>query len=217
MAEIGTNYPEIKSKKYNKDHFVYVPSLELFIAKEKTYLGKNWFESHKLMQENQEFMPTIPQFTEFLKYLKNSNNQEYLIIYHDITDIKPSWRGEWLDAIFDIKEDQMYINYAHKLDKNGNLMPQNSESLNRETLMKDKKINLKDWINSSHTKQGLPDKNVREGESYFYYPRNKKAARFGANSALNYLSCGWNPSVGAGLGTRAVIKKLINLNNINKI
>ena len=209
MTKIEMMNHEIILKKHNKDNSIYVPSLKLYIAKEKTYFEKNWFESHKLLHENQEFMPTIPQFIEFLKYLKNSNNHEYLTIYHNITNIKSFWRGEWLDAIFEIKENQTSMNYAHESDKNKKLIPQNSEILDQETLIKDKKINLEDWINSSYTMQGLPCKSVKEGESYFYYPRDKKAVRFGANSAFNYLSCGWNPYGGVeGLGTRAVIKEI---------
>ena len=209
MIKLEKNIPQIEPKGHNKSHFIYIPSLGLYVAKKRTYFEKNWFETNKLLQENNEFMPTIPQFREFLKYLKDSNNQEYLTIYHNITDVKSFYRGEWLDAIFEIKENQIYINYAHKLGKNRELIPQNSEILNSETLIKDKKINLENWINSDHTEQGLPNKNVKEGESYYYYPRNKKAVRFCANSALNYISCGWDPYKGTqDLGARAVIEKL---------
>src|SRR3989344_6667427 len=80
--------PEIKITKQNLENFIYVPSLNLYFAKQRTHFNKNWFDCHKLLQADGKRMPLVPEFREFLKYLKNSNNQEYLEIYNDITQVK---------------------------------------------------------------------------------------------------------------------------------
>ena len=189
--------------------FIYLPKSKIYISKERSHLGENWYESHKLLQEQELKMPTIPQFREFLHHLKNSNNQEFLDIYKDITEVKSPWRSEWLDADFKVKDNQLYINYNHKLDEHGSLIPQNSEILDKNTLMKDKTpgISLESWINSDHTKQGLPNKEIKKGDLYYWNPRsdNNSVVRFNANVVRAILICSRSPSSSnSNLGVRAV-------------
>jgi len=212
LSRVNYNFPSLESKaktsSFNESNFVYVPSINTYFAKQRTNLGKNWFESHKLLQENGEKMPTIPEFLEFLKYLKDSNNQEYLEIFKDITQVRSPWRAEWLDADFKLKDNKLHINYNHKLDENGNLVPQNSEVIDKNTLMKDKTpgISLDDYLIKSHTGQGLPSKDIKSGDLYYWNPRsdNNSVARFYAGSDRANLDCGRGPSYrGASLGVRA--------------
>src|SRR3989344_5563573 len=100
MVKKETINHQTESKEHDEKDFIYVPSLELYVAKEKTHFRKNWFESHKLLQEQGNRMLIIPEFIEFLKYLKSrSNNQEYQNIYKNITGGKNYWIAEWLDAV----------------------------------------------------------------------------------------------------------------------
>ena len=225
IKEENNSQPKVELQDFNKNNSIYIPSLEMYFAKEITHFKKNWFESNKLLQENNEFMPTIPHFIESLKYLKSSNNKEYLTIYKDITERKGSWRAEWLDADFKVKDKKLYVNYNHVLDSNGpkgisqrddfikpssgvNLIPKNLEILDSNTLMKDKAlgINLEDYINKYHTKQGLPTKKTKSGEMYYWYPRsdNNSVARFSTVENRASLVCNGNPSYrNSNLGVRA--------------
>ena len=76
LSRVNYNTPILESKSktpsFNESNFVYVPSINTYFAKQRTNLGKNWFETHKELQTNGEKMPTIPEFLEFLKYLKDS-------------------------------------------------------------------------------------------------------------------------------------------------
>ena len=193
-------------EKVNLDNFIYVPKIKLYVAKERTLQNKNWFEAHKELQENGERMLIIPEFVEFLKYLKSSNNQEYLEIYKDITEVRNPWRAEWLDADFKTKGKDLYINYNHKIDENKNLIPQNSEVLGKNTLMKDKRISLESWLENP-TKQGLPSKKTSSGNSYYWNPGsdNNSVAWFNADDGRAILDCDGDPSDGdSDLGVHSV-------------
>jgi hypothetical protein len=54
----------------NLSGYIYVPSINLYIAKERTLQGKNWFDAHKELQSQNQRMLIIPEFIEFLKYVK---------------------------------------------------------------------------------------------------------------------------------------------------
>ena len=182
--------------------FVYVPTLGLHVAKGRILQGKDWFESHKELQSQGSRMPTIPEFVEFLKYTK-SNLPD---VYEDITEVRSPWRGEWLDADFKVISGVLHINYNHILDSNGNLVPENSEPLDEDTLMQDRRISLDSWLNNP-TGQGLPRKDVDKGELHYWNPRrdDNSVARFVAGHDKADLGWGRVPSVRiSDLGVRAV-------------
>ena len=186
------------------DNFVYVPSINLYVAKERTLQNKNWFEAHKELQGNGEKMLTIPEFVEFLKYTKKNHKD----IYNEVTEVKSPWRAEWLDADFKVKDKTLYINSNHILDENGNLIPQNSEILDKNTLMKDKTpgISLENWLENP-TNQGFPSKKVKSGDLHYWYPRsdNDSVARFDADGVRADLDFSGIPSGrDSNLGVRAV-------------
>lgn len=139
------------------------------------------------------------------KQLDSKLCEKYLL---DSIGVMSPWRAEWLDADFKLKDNQLYINYNHKLDEKRNLIPKNSEILDKNTLMTDKTsgISLDDYILKNHTNQGFPNKKVKSGDLYYWYPRsdNNSVARFGADSIRADLDCGRGPSDrGANLGVRA--------------
>ena len=188
----------------NLDGFIYVPTINLYVAREKSFLGENWFDCHKgLLGENNRML-TIPEFVEFLKYTKVNHKD----IYDDITEVKSPWRSEWLDADFKVKGEQLYVNYDHTLDSSGNLIPKNSEVLIGDSLMTNKTpgISLEDYLDN-HTSQGLPKSDIKDGKLYYYAPMkgNESVARFSANSGRAFLSCRGDPSyTDSDLGVRAV-------------
>ncbi len=188
----------------NLDGFIYVPTVNLYVAREKSFLGENWFDCHKgLLGENSRML-TIPEFVEFLKYTKVNHKD----IYDDITEVKSPWRAEWLDADFKVKGEQLYVNYNHILDSSGNLIPKDSDALADDTLMTSRTpgISLEDYLDN-HTPQGLPKSDVKEGKLYYYAPMkdNKSVARFDADSGGAFLSCYRGPSGAiSDLGVRAV-------------
>ncbi len=184
---------ENKLTEKDLDDFIYVPSINLYVAKQKTHLGENWFNCHKELQKNNKRMLIVPEFNEFLEYAKINFPE----IYNEITEIREPWRAEYLDASFEFKNKKLYINSAHVLNSKGDLIPMNSEILNENTLMQDKEpgISLENLLESS-TNQGFPNKNVKSGSLYYRYPRsnNNSVVRFNVDNHRAYLLCDRNPS-----------------------
>lgn len=200
---VGVKYslPKLENKVANKSDFIYVPSINLYVAREKTLLGENWFDTQKSLHSNEQKMLTIPEFKEFLKYAKENHKD----IYNEITEVRNPWRAEWLDADFKTQGKELIVNY-HVFDENGKIVKK-SEVLDKNTFMKNKTpgISLENWLEDS-TKSGLPKNLVKSGDLYYWYPRsdNNSVARFGANSGGADLNCCRIPSGGGSdLGVRA--------------
>ena len=193
--------PELKG-------YVYIPSINLYVAKEKILHEKNWYDTHQELHKQGLQMLTIPQFILFINYLKSSpSNQEYQNILDEILTVRNPWRSEWLDADFKVINDKLNINYNHRTI-NGKLKPQNSEPL-EECLMQNKTpgIDLDSWLRNP-TKQGLPRKDVKDGGLYYWCPMsdNNSVARFVANSDRAVLNCDWDPQYSnSGLGVRPCV------------
>ena len=197
---LGQRRFDLETKSSNDD-FIYVPSIKLYVAKERTLLGENWNECQEELHSKNQRMPTIPEFSEFLKYTKE-NHQD---IYKEITEIKIPWRSEWLDADFKMQGKDLSVNY-HIFDSDGRIIKK-LEKLDKNTLMKDKTpgISLASWLNNS-TNQGLPQKSVISGDLYYWVPMkdNNSVAEFYAVGVRASLDCGRNPSVAdCDLGVRA--------------
>lgn len=192
--------------------FIHVPQINLYVAKNRILQNKDWSECHKELQTKDCRMLTIKEFAEFLRYLKanpngvpNASSQEISAILDEILTIRALWRGEWLDAKFEKKRREMYINHGHELQQNGALKPKYSEQL-EDYLTEDRKpgIALDDWINNQ-SKQGLPRPNIAQGDLYYWFPRENFVARFCADSDWAYLDCNRVPDVRSdALGVRAV-------------
>ena len=192
-----------------KSEYIYVPSINTNIAKQRTHTNLNWYDCHKQLHQENLLMPTIPQFIAYINYLKQNSNgtsdasqSEIAGILDDILAVRNPWRAEWLDAKFE-KKDKLYINYNHKIDSNGNLVPKNSEPLEK-CLMEDC---WADVLNGN--KQGLPLKNLAKdnGGIYYWYPREDYVARFDVDSVGAGLYCDGDPSLrNSALGVFAMSK-----------
>jgi hypothetical protein len=168
----------------------------------KEYIGSiNWGNALKLNLSLDSFTLSLRQYIDFLLLLKSGNafygdkskaDKKVLDnILDEILSVRDPYRVEWLDADFKLKDDKLYVNYAHKL-VNNILIPQKTELL-ENCIMEDCEVDL-----SSFNKQGLPTK---KGNSFgYWFPRsdNNSVARFLAYSDWAYLSCFGNPSLSNG-------------------
>src|SRR3989344_1391584 len=152
--------------------YIYIPSINLYIAKQRTLQGKRWTDAHVELQSQNLRMPTIPEFIAFVKYLKQGypNRAEADSILDDILTVRSQYRGGWLDADFKVINKILRINYNHKA-VNGILKPMNSEPL-EACLMKDCKVDL-----ASFNRQGLPTKAGNDFSYWFPRPDNNSVAR----------------------------------------
>ncbi len=198
--DMPNNMPELSG-------YIYVPSAGIYMAKQRTHFGLNWYDCHKQLHKENLLMPTIPQFISYINYLKQNNDikdatkQEIESILDDILTVRNPWRGEWLDADFKF-EKELYIHYNHRTI-NGQLVPQNKELLT-DYLTENKilGISLDDWLSNTNN-HGLPKPDVKKGELYYMAPMrdNNSVARFNANSDGAGLNCNGDPNVSdASLG-----------------
>ena len=176
------------------------------------YVNHN--DSYKILEQIGKEMPSPLTFIRKLEALMLGIDNEITVedergkrihpkilqkAYDDIAKSVDPWRGEWLNAGFEITIHQRnliqyFLNKGKKLEKV-------VSELDPETLMELKTINLKDLVRY-HTPQGLPRKDIPEGTKLRYWPpRDKYVARFDGGSGGTGLGCGWYPAgSGAGLG-----------------
>ena len=180
---------------YDKLSGIYFPELKLKIETEKSSLGSNWYEAKEKLLTKKNRKPSIAEFAAFLNVLRNGSRL-MLDAYKDITEVRHPYRACWLNAFFIEKEGRIYL---QKYNFDGSTV---DEKLDSDTLMKDRRISLEDWL-SNPTKQGLPKESVREGSLYYGLPMKNSVARFFADSVRARLFCGWGPTgSGPGLGVR---------------
>ena len=202
--------------------FVYIPSIDLHVAKQKTLQGKKWEDSCEILHSKGQRMLTIPEFVEFLKYAK-SNFPE---IYEEIVAVRSPWRAEWLDAGFEVIKGKLHLN-SMNVYKDERLISKISNVLDEDTLMEDRisGISLDYWLKNptkdglpgisldywlkNPTRQGLPRKNIENGDLFYWSPgsNNNSFAGFttsciGAGLFCNRYSSNQHPAI----GVRAAIK-----------
>ena len=181
---------------------------EMLVSMERTHNGKNWNDAYAALINEGASMLSIRQFADFLSLLKSGNafdgnalsidKVKLDSILDEIYTVRSPWRSEWLDAKFTVTDKtfgifggKTFINYDHKLI-NGQLVAQRNEEL-EECLMGDKQIDISDWLVNA-TSQGLPSKNVNDGNLYYWKPKNGTVAWFWAGSDWAGLICDGDPS-----------------------
>ena len=154
---------------------------------------------------------TLPPnlYVEFLNKLRsgnafdeNGNQVDPRIleaILNDICEVRDPWRREWINGRYKIQEEKKGKKVIHKgqikylkFDPEGKLI-EVEEQLDEDTLMADKLpgISLDDWLRNP-TSQGLPRKDVTDGDLYYWYPRDESGAWFRAVSDGALLYCDGN-------------------------
>ena len=103
-------------------------------------------------------MLTLPEFVEFLKYLKENPDKRNKKILEDIIAVRKPWRAEWIDADFKVIKKKLHMHYSHEYGK-GKLKPKYTEEL-KDYLKENKTpgIDLDYWLQHA-TPLGLPPKN----------------------------------------------------------
>jgi len=123
-------------------------------------------------------------------------------VFEDITKVQSPYRAEWFDTRFSRAGRDMKITYPiYK----GNHWEYITEDL-QDCLMENKTpgIVLDDWLKNA-TPQGLPLKDSKQGNLYYWVPIDERVAGFGANSDGACLSCDGDPTDRNGaLGVRCV-------------
>jgi len=185
--------------------FIYVPSIKLHFAKERSHLGKNWYDAHKELHKQNLIMPTIPEFVEFLKYLRTNPTAENTRVYNEITEARDPSRAEHLDANFYTITEELWVGYNHIVDSNGDIVTMDHRKLEGHFMQnKTPGISLEHWLNNP-TKQGLPQENSEQGGLWYWHPIKHKVALFIANFESAYLNCSADPSYSrTDQGVRAV-------------
>ena len=170
------------------------------------YIGNiNWNDALKLNLTLDSFTLNLRQYLDFLKLLKSGKafyadgtkaDKKILDnILDEIIKVRNPYRSEWIDADLKFNNNELSINYDHKL-VNNQLVPQRTELL-EDCLIEDKTpgIDLDDLLINA-TYQGLPKKNVKSGSMYYWCPDkdNNSVAGFNADSDGTDLSYGWDPA-----------------------
>ena len=86
----------------NLEGYIYVPSINLSFAEERSLYGKTWYDTHKALIPKKLKMPTIKETEELIFYLKsNLSNPRLKKVYDDILKITPkdTWHSEWQNNI----------------------------------------------------------------------------------------------------------------------
>ena len=137
----------------------------------------------------------------------NKLSGEYLLgVFEDMFAVKSPWRAEWLDANFKFRDGRLYLEKNHVME--GEAFVPGSTEVVKGGVRQNKTpgINLVSWI-SNPTKQGLPRKDIENGNFYYWAPMNDNhsVAGLGAVSDGASLYCdGYPASRGGSLGVRAV-------------
>ena len=96
--------PQTFEKGEPRKDYVFVPALGLYLSENRYHQNKNWDETQEIVHKKGKRMPTIPEFVEFLKYLRSPEGKKTIKnaekILDEIYTIREPWRSEWLDAKF---------------------------------------------------------------------------------------------------------------------
>ena len=204
--------------------YIYVPSLGFYVGKAKKLARNNWYDCHRQLAKTRELMPTIPEFVEFLNYLrenpngvKDASEKEIKLILDNILSSTTPYQGEWLDARFqtNLKEKKIYIRYNHEVSEDGIVKHSNAELL-ENCLIEDLnvKIDLDDWLDNPTT-HGLPNINVKPGHLIYESPRLSlmtSVARICKEQDGLYLRCVTNPSQSS---QEQEVRPILNINPTN--
>ena len=162
---------------------IYVPSLKLYVAEERSLHGKNWYQTHEELHKADARMLTLKEFVEFLKYLKENPDKRNNKILDDIVAVRNPIRAERIDANFKTIKGKLHMHYLHEGIK-GKLKPRYTEELKGYLAEKEtSRIDLDYWLEHA-TSLGLPPQNNRSGVMYYWaaLPDNNSVAGFVAGS-----------------------------------
>ena len=179
-----------------KSGFIFVPKLGLYITDMPYLQSYSWNNTQLLIQNDGMRMPTIPEFIEFVKYIKSPEGQKKerlaKIILENILFInqyEENIKHEWLDAKFVMIAGKMCVNY-HSFDNNGKIIKKQEELEPYLGGDVTPGIDLNQWL-KNHTKQGLPPLKPLTivGRLHYFAPVEDKVAYFSMGSNEIKFGC----------------------------
>lgn len=197
----------------NLDGFEYVPSIGLYVSKQKELHNKDWNQIKAELHGRNDRMQTIYEFTEFIKHLRTKNTDEARDVLDEIYKVEGDWRSEWLDARFE-KRGKLWKMHYHVFGDSG--IEERTQDLTG-VLMKDKTpgIDLDSWLEDNY--YGLPKSSIKNEKLRYWHPRDRSVAGFDAGSGGAFLVCDGGPDGrDASLGVRAVRRHEKNLGGVKQ-
>ena len=112
-------------------------------------------------------------------------------LFDEIIKKRNPSRGEWIDNKFEKNSKESYLLLSqHEFDSSGNLVPDHKEELDPDTLMKERNIDIINWLTKNYTPQGLPNKNVKEGRHYYRPPTGRGyTVQISGSSNVVFIPC----------------------------
>jgi len=185
-----------------QEGFIYVPKIQLYVAKQKELFGKNWDEQREILHERKDRMPTPLEYVAFLNELRKLNTDESREILDEIYAVRSPWRSEYLDAKFKVTKKKVITMSYYTFE--GDKIVQKSVDL--QNILRENKtpgISLDSWLQDNE--YGIPKSSIASGDLCYWAPQNGRVAGFGADSGGAGFGCGGVPSSRvASLGVRAV-------------
>ena len=172
----------------NLNGYIFVPSIQLYVAKERSLLNSNWTQAQEELKKQGLMMPTPYQFREFLKLIRDSKSPEHKKIFNEVVEVRDPWRSEWLNARFENDDKGKPYLVSENIRVNGKYQTQKQLLSNYLDSDKTPGISLDDWLNSN-APHGLPIPKTSKGKLYYWAPVNGCVARFDAGSGRADLGC----------------------------
>lgn len=191
----------------NPQGYILIPGTTKLIAKQESYKGKTWEDTHYLLSEQGLFMPSPAIFMPYVLAVQQAA-QGRIVLYdgnhnplqqseaHDLwnylssTDRQRGTCWTHLDAKFEETNNKWTLITDHRVVmNNGKKELQGTTSPLEECLREDNLVTLQ------FNHQGLPTTSsptpvCRQGANlYYYHPRNNAVARFFADADGAVLSC----------------------------
>ncbi len=214
--------PQVKQPiAVNLSEYIYLPNHELYVAKQRTELKKDWYGSHRKLHEQSARMLTLREFADFLLLLGSMSSIQGIsivenglgqklatiereVLYHEITDKRDPHRGEFLDAYFiddSGNGSPNFIDFNYRSEPNGTFGPKNHELL-EDYVKANVRVHLKDF-----NRQGLPTAPFIGGFG-FYEPERNNVAVYEANSSWSGFNCQFDPDdIDGSIGVRFAYEK----------
>ena len=146
----------------------------------------------------------VPEFIEFVKYLRSPEGKSEITLANDILNniLYPEGlvRGEYLDARFEKTNGLLYVYEENIFSEDNVILGIKSVSSSNAS---SRKIDFEDWLNQS-THTGLPCRDVLKGDLTYYVPQGSCVASFYELDGLRFDCVQETDYSEEALGVRAV-------------
>gem|GEM_PF-6725101 len=178
-----------------EEDFIYVPSRNIYVSREKTFGYYSWEEAHRLLALKNRRMITAPEFLDFLGEAKENypefynnlikrkeGNSEYDYDIDNqqlrtdkscrLSDLFPRFEAEWLDTKVYLKNNEdFWIDSNHEVI-DGKIIAKKSAPLEESTINFNlvPGISIDSWIKTANS-QGFPTEKAELGQFHYSCPK----------------------------------------------